>query len=245
MYKRQLTVLAIILAVLVLVSVFIRSRRLLVITFVVYVASSLLLGAVFPNLVQKFAVEPSELSRESPYIAHNIQSTRAAFGLDKINVKSLDVNYDLTFEKLTEEHRDTIENIRLWDWRSLGQTYGQLQEIRAYYDFHDIDLDRYQVGDRTRQMALSARELSVDLLPAQAKTWVLSLIHIWGIYGKKSRLRIKTLAELLDFESILTRRVGELSRGMRQRLLLAIALLPDPCLLYTSGISGAGLWLRE
>jgi len=180
---RILTVLAIILAVLVLVSVFIRSRRLLVITFVVYVASSLLLGAVFPNLVQKFAVEPSELSRESPYIAHNIQSTRAAFGLDTINVKSLDVNYDLTFEKLTEEHRDTIENIRLWDWRSLGQTYGQLQEIRAYYDFHDIDLDRYQVGDRTRQMALSARELSVDLLPAQAKTWVSEhLVYTHG-YG--------------------------------------------------------------
>jgi uncharacterized membrane protein (UPF0182 family) len=180
---RILSVLAIILAVLVLVSVFVRSRRLIIATLVVYVVCSFVLGGVFPNLVQKFAVEPSELSRESPYIAYNIESTRTAFGLDTINVKSLDVNHDLTFEKLTSEHRDTIENIRLWDWRSLGQTYGQLQEIRAYYDFHDIDLDRYQVGDRTRQMALSARELSVELLPAQAKTWVSEhLVYTHG-YG--------------------------------------------------------------
>ncbi len=180
---RVLTVLAIVLGVLVLVSVFVRSRRLLIATFVVFIACSIVLGSVFPNLVQKFAVEPSELSRESPYIAHNIEATRKAFGLDRIGVKSLDVNHDLTFEKLAEEHRDTIENIRLWDWRSLGQTYGQLQEIRAYYDFNDIDLDRYQVGDRTRQMALSARELSVELLPAQAKTWVSEhLVYTHG-YG--------------------------------------------------------------
>ena len=180
---RVLTVLAIILGVLVLVGVFVRSRKLLITTFVVFVVGSVVLGSIFPNLVQKFAVEPSELSRETPYIAHNIESTRRAFGLGKTDVKSLDVNHDLTFEKLTEEHRDTIENIRLWDWRSLGQTYGQLQEIRAYYDFCDIDLDRYQVGDRTRQMALSARELSVALLPTQAKTWVSQhLVYTHG-YG--------------------------------------------------------------
>ncbi|HXL04119.1 MAG: UPF0182 family protein [Firmicutes bacterium] len=180
---RILAVLAIVLGILVLVSVFVRTRKLLITTAVVFVACSFILGGVFPDLVQKFAVEPSELSRETPYIAYNIESTRRAFGLDKITVKSLDVNNDLTFETLAEEHKDTIENIRLWDWRSLGQTYGQLQEIRAYYDFYDIDLDRYPVGDRTLQMALSARELSLSLLPSQARTWVSEhLVYTHG-YG--------------------------------------------------------------
>ena len=181
---RILTVLAIILGVLILVSVFVRSRRLLITTVVVFAVCSIVLGGVFPNLVQKFAVEPSELSRETSYIEHNIECTRRAFGLDEIAVRSLDVNDDLSFEELTQEHSDTIENIRLWDWRSLGQTYGQLQEIRAYYDFFDMDLDRYQVEDRTRQVALSARELSIDLLPIEAGTWVsehLVYTHGYGI----------------------------------------------------------------
>ncbi|MFY9475612.1 MAG: UPF0182 family protein, partial [Bacillota bacterium] len=136
-----------------------------------------------PDLVQRFAVEPSELSRESRYIAYNIESTRRAFGLDQIETGRLDVDHDLTYERLIEDHDDTIENIRLWDWRSLGQTYQQLQEIRAYYDFHDIDLDRYQVGDKTRQMAISARELSVTRLPEEAKTWISEhLVYTHG-YG--------------------------------------------------------------
>jgi len=149
----------------------------------VYVLASFLLGTALPDLVQRFAVEPSELSRESRYIAYNIESTRRAFGLDQIETGRLDVDHDLTYEKLIEDHNDTIENIRLWDWRSLGQTYQQLQEIRAYYDFHDIDLDRYQVGDKTRQMAISARELSVTRLPEEAKTWISEhLVYTHG-YG--------------------------------------------------------------
>ncbi|MFY9544107.1 MAG: UPF0182 family protein, partial [Bacillota bacterium] len=104
-------------------------------------------------------------------------------GLDQIETGRLDVDHDLTYERLIEDHDDTIENIRLWDWRSLGQTYQQLQEIRAYYDFHDIDLDRYQVGDKTRQMAISARELSVTRLPEEAKTWISEhLVYTHG-YG--------------------------------------------------------------
>ncbi|MGB4451628.1 MAG: UPF0182 family protein, partial [Bacillota bacterium] len=149
----------------------------------VYVLASFLLGTALPDLVQRFAVEPSELSRESRYIAYNIESTRRAFGLDQIETGRLDVDHDLTYERLIEDHDDTIENIRLWDWRSLGQTYQQLQEIRAYYDFHDIDLDRYQVGDKTRQMAISARELSVTRLPEEAKTWISEhLVYTHG-YG--------------------------------------------------------------
>lgn len=179
-----LAVLAIILGVIILVSVFVPSEKLLISTAVVFVIAWVVLGGVFPNLIQRFAVEPSELSREAQYIGYNIESTRKAFGLDKIAVKSLDVNNELTFDKLAEKHKDTIENIRLWDWRSLGQTYGQLQEIRAYYDFFDIDLDRYRVGDRTRQVALSARELATDSLPAEARTWVsehLVYTHGYGI----------------------------------------------------------------
>ena len=178
-----LAVIAIVLGALVLISVFVRLRRVLTTAVIVFIACSIVLGGIFPSLVQKFAVEPSELSRETPYIEYNIKSTRKAFGLDKISVKSLDVNHDITYKKLTEDHKDTIDNIRVWDWRSLGQTYGQLQEIRAYYDFYDIDLDRYQVEGRIRQMALSARELSCNLLPTEARTWVSEhLVYTHG-YG--------------------------------------------------------------
>ena len=124
---------------------------------------------VVPAVLQRFRVAPDELSLETPYIAHNIAMTRAAFGLDKVTEVSYAPESDAT-QELFDANQETIDNIRLWDWRALKDTFRQLQEIRPYYEFLDVDVDRYPVGDGTRQVLLSARELT----PAQLsnKTWV-------------------------------------------------------------------------
>lgn len=179
-----LSVIALIAGVLVLADLFVRAEKLTLGAIGALVVGSFLLGTVYPAAVQKLSVEPNELSRERPYIRYNIEATREAFGLSDIEVRPFDVRNDLTFDRLMTAHRDTVESIRLWDWRPLIQTYKQLQEIRVYYDFNDIDIDRYAVDGRTRQVALSARELSVAELPEQAKTWVnehLVYTHGYGL----------------------------------------------------------------
>ncbi|MFZ5924363.1 MAG: UPF0182 family protein [Bacillota bacterium] len=181
---RILSFIAVVAGLLVLADVFVRAEKLTLAAIGGLVAGSFLLGSVYPSVVQKLSVEPNELSRERPYISYNIAATRFAFGLHNVEVRPLDVRNDLTFDRLMTAHRDTIDNIRLWDWRPLGQTYRQLQEIRSYYDFYDIDLDRYLVNGRTTQMALSARELATDQLPEQARTWVnehLVYTHGYGL----------------------------------------------------------------
>ncbi len=181
---RILSIIAAVAAIFVFAHVFARAEKLALAAIAGLIAGSFLVGSVYPALVQKLSVEPNELSRERPFIRYNIEATRLAFGLRDIEVRSLDVRNDLTFERLMAAHRDTVENIRLWDWRALGQTYKQLQEIRNYYEFNDIDIDRYQVDGRTRQMALSARELAAEQLPEQAKTWVnehLVYTHGYGL----------------------------------------------------------------
>ncbi len=179
-----LCVIALIAGILVLASVFVRAENLTLAAIGALVAGSFLLGSVYPAAVQKLSVEPNELSRERPYIEYNIKATRDAFGLSDVEVRPFDVRNDITFERLMTAHRDTVDSIRLWDWRPLIQTYKQLQEIRVYYDFNDIDIDRYTVDGKTRQVALSPRELSSAELPEQAKTWVnqhLVYTHGYGL----------------------------------------------------------------
>ncbi|HHY47115.1 MAG TPA: UPF0182 family protein [Firmicutes bacterium] len=166
----------------VLYSVF-RTERLALAGTGILIAASFILGNVYPPIVQKLSVEPNELARERPYIAFNIEATRRAFGLDRIVTRDFDVSDQLTPADL-ERHQDTISNIRLWDWRPLLETYSQLQEIRLYYDFHDVDLDRYNIGGRTRQVALAPRELRIDQIPEQARTWInqhLVYTHGYGL----------------------------------------------------------------
>ncbi len=181
---RVLSLLALLAGALVLASVFARAEKLALGAVAALVAGSIVLGSAYPSLVQKLSVEPNELSRERTYIAYNIAATRAAFGLDAMQARPFDVRNDLTFDRLMTAHADTVDNIRLWDWRPLSQTYGQLQEIRVYYSFFDVDLDRYGVAGKTTQMALAARELSMDQLPEQARTWVnehLVYTHGYGL----------------------------------------------------------------
>jgi uncharacterized membrane protein (UPF0182 family) len=133
--------------------------------------------------VGSFIVKPNELVRERPYITNNIQGTREAFGLNRIVQRPFPADTGLDAVNVTN-NRATIDNIRLWDWRALQDTLRQIQEIRTYYDFPDIDIDRYQIDGTVRQVMLAARELSIDKLPESSRNWInekLIYTHGYGV----------------------------------------------------------------
>jgi hypothetical protein len=180
-----LTTLAVIVvlgAVLLLVNTVIRRWRLLLIVAGLWIAVAVL-GPVYPGLVQRFRVNPNELAVERPYIRHNIDFTRYAFDLEDVLEFDFEVGAELT-PQLIEENRQTIDNIRLWDWRPLQITYEQLQELRLYYTFYDVDVDSYVIDEELTEVMLAARELDVDQLPDQAQTWInrhLIFTHGYGL----------------------------------------------------------------
>jgi uncharacterized membrane protein (UPF0182 family) len=180
---KVLAVIALLCALAILINLFLKRFRLIVYSIGVLLVASVLLGGVYPYLVQKFIVAPNEAVMERPYLERNIQFTRMAYNLDKIEKTSFPAGRILTGEDI-RANQDTIENIRLWDWEPLKQTYSQLQEIRLYYEFPDIDVDRYTINGRYRQVMLAPRELNQERLPTQAKTWVnqrLTFTHGYGI----------------------------------------------------------------
>lgn len=131
----------------------------------------LVLGRVLiPSVVQQFSVEPNELELETPYLENNIQMTRLAYNLDKVEEVEYEADDTLRIADI-RNNQDAIDNIRLWDPRLLIGTYKQLQEIRSYYEFYTVDNDRYTVDGDVKQMMLSAREIARDL-PSQSDTWV-------------------------------------------------------------------------
>jgi uncharacterized membrane protein (UPF0182 family) len=137
---------------------------------------------VIPASFQRLVVEPNELELETPYLRHNIALTRAAYGLDKI-----DVRVHLSEAKFDPDqmrkNQSTIANIRIWDHRPLSQTFRQLQQIRTYYAFSDVDVDRYQIDGDYRQVMLAARELSSDV-SGTVGSWVnrhLQYTHGYGL----------------------------------------------------------------
>ena len=144
--------------------------RLPVAAVVLVFAVSLIEGIV-PSLFQSYRVKPDELRLESPYIAQNIASTRYGFALDRITSKPFPADGALTPAVLAANDA-TIQNIRWWDPRPLLDSYRQLQEIRLYYDFKDIDIDRYTLEGRYQEVMLSAREINQSRLPADAQTWI-------------------------------------------------------------------------
>ena len=117
---------------------------------------------------------------EAPYIQRNIALTREAYNLRQIEVKPFPAEQGLTFQSL-QDNRGTVNNIRLWDWQPLMDTYAQLQEIRTYYKFLDVDVDRYQIDGSYQQVTLAARELAPSLLSANAQTWV--NLHLLFTHG--------------------------------------------------------------
>ena len=137
---------------------------------------------IVPVMVQRFMVQPNELELEKPYLQHNISFTQRAYLLDQIQQRAYPALTDLTLSEIYE-NQQTLRNIRLWDWRPLLHTYQQIQEIRLYYRFYEMDVDRYHLGRDYRQVMLSARELAEEL-PEKARTWVnrhLQFTHGYGL----------------------------------------------------------------
>ena len=151
---------------------------------------------VYPGLLQKFKVAPNELALETPYIEHNLTFTRFGYDLDKIETVPFDVDTKLSAADIANNDA-TIKNIRLWDHAPLLKTYSQLQQIRTYYKFFDVDNDRYMVNGKYAQVMLSPRELSYADLPS--KNWInerLIFTHGNGItFGPVSRISKEGLPE--------------------------------------------------
>ena len=149
----------------------VRTYRLPAAAAVLVFGGSFVLSGVVPGLFQRLFVKPDELQLEKPYIERNIALTQQAYNLRQIAAKSFPADQNLTFKTL-EANKATIDNIRLWDWQPLMDAYVQLQEIRTYYKFHDVDVDRYWLDAAYQSVMLSARELNSSLLPPNAQTWV-------------------------------------------------------------------------
>jgi len=168
-------------ALAVLSNVFRRSARLPLIAGVLWLISVFVIGGLLPGFLQRYVVEPNELTLETPYIEHNIEFTRRAFSLDRIESQPFGTVRDLAPQDLLE-NEDVLRNIRLWDYRPLQQTYQQLQGLRPYYAIGEIDVDRYTIDGVQRQVMLAGRELDKSRLPAPS--WVnrnLEFTHGYGV----------------------------------------------------------------
>jgi uncharacterized protein len=160
-----------------------RGWRAIVAVLGVWAVLAVVAGSLYPSIIQRFQVAPNELTLETEYIAHNIQYTRAAFDLDRIETQPYVGNQPLTAETL-RQGSETVLNIRLWDYRPLLQTYNQVQALTQYYEFNDIDVDRYVIDGRLRQVMIAARELVPERLNPEAQTWVnrrLVYTHGYGV----------------------------------------------------------------
>ncbi|MEM7030798.1 MAG: UPF0182 family protein [Chloroflexota bacterium] len=168
-------------ALVMIVNIFVRRNVLPLAIIFVWLIGGFILRGIVPGLVQRFVVEPNELTRETPYIEHNIAFTNKAYNLDKIDERPFDNFQPLSAADL-EANTATLENIRLWDYRPLQTTFNQLQALRLYYSFEDVDLDRYVINGELRQVNLSARELDKGQL--QSPTWInqkLQFTHGYGV----------------------------------------------------------------
>ena len=171
-------------ALVLLVNAFaVRRFSFLLIALALPIATYIVGVVLVPSYVQSFIVKPNEIDREAPYIQHNIQWTRRGFGIEQIELREFEAETSTAALDLAN-NRESIENIRLWDWRALQDTLRQIQAIRIYYDFFDVDVDRYTIGGRIRQMMIAPREINDAKLPASSRNWVnerLIYTHGYGV----------------------------------------------------------------
>lgn len=178
-----MTLVAVIAAVLIVVSALVSSLRPAVTGLAAWALVAVVGGLLFPNFVESFEVKPNQLEKERPYVENGIALTRQAFGLDGIQESFYPAEDAVSLEDV-RSNPETIRNIRLWDHRPLLDTLNQIQSIRSYYTFVDVDVDRYQLEDGYRQVMVAVRELNRQGLPAQAQTWVnqrLKFTHGYGV----------------------------------------------------------------
>jgi len=174
----------IIAAIISLVNAFVARRFSLLLIAVAIPVAVYIIGVVLvPAYIQSFIVKPNEIERESPYITHNLEWTRRGFGLDQIEQREFDPDPSTAAIDLPN-NRENLESVRLWDWRALQDTLRQIQAIRTYYDFQDVDVDRYIIGGHIRQMMIAPREINDAKLPASSRNWInerLIYTHGYGV----------------------------------------------------------------
>ena len=179
-----LCVVLLIAAIVLLVNAFsVRRFSLLLIALALPIATYIIGIVLVPSYVQSFIVKPNELDRESSYIGYNLEWTRKGFSLDQIELRDFEAENSTAALDLAN-NRQSLDNIRLWDWRALQDTLRQIQAIRTYYDFPDVDVDRYAMAGQTRQMMIAPREINDDKLPASSRNWVnerLIYTHGYGV----------------------------------------------------------------
>ena len=140
-------------------------------------------SSMYPRAIERYVVKPDELAKETPYIKNNIRFTRIGFGLDQSREKLFSVKESRPYDDV-KNNESTIHNIRIWDHRPLIQTYKQLQDIRLYYDFKNVDMDRYDLQHKYTEVAIAARELPASKLAQRSRTWVnthLVYTHGYGV----------------------------------------------------------------
>jgi uncharacterized membrane protein (UPF0182 family) len=175
-----LTVIAVAAAVLTLANVWERTLWLLGATLGVWLGAAILVGAVYPALVERFYVQPAQLERERPFIERHLAASRAAYGIDHVTESAFDVKDQPTPDDVARD-LTAVENVRVWDYRPLRLTLTQLQALRNYYEFQDIDVIRAPLGGKPQQLMVSARELNAARVTPQS--WVnLHLVFTHG-YG--------------------------------------------------------------
>ncbi|MEO8288549.1 MAG: UPF0182 family protein [Chloroflexota bacterium] len=171
-----------VMVILLLVNLRVRTWKLLAGAIGAWLIALILVGGVYPAIIQQFVVKPSESELEKPYIVNNIKFTRQAFGLDKFSEREVPAVTSVTSQQIAE-NANIVSNIRLWDYRPLLATYGQLQAIRSYYRFGEVDIDRYTLSGTLRQVMISARELVANELGENVRTWENQHVRYTHGYG--------------------------------------------------------------
>ena len=160
----MLIIISLVAAVILLLNLRFRGWTLPIVAVSLWLGTSILVGGLYPTLVQRFSVVPDEVDKEEEFVGYNIEATLAAYGLDDIAVTSFAASSALDRDDL-DANQATIDNIRLWDPGVLTTTYKQLQNIKTYYDISDVDVDRYVVDGELTQVMVSGRELDEANVP--------------------------------------------------------------------------------
>lgn len=168
---QALSIAAVIAGILGLINIYRKGIKLPVAAIAIIFGAYIIFGAIYPAIIQQFLVKPNELSKETAYIQNNINLTRQAFNLDKIETRNFPELTPLTADDI-RNNSATINSIRLWDYRPLQSTYSQLQSLWQYYSIANVDIDRYKVNNQVRQVMLAAREMSPEASQTGAGTWV-------------------------------------------------------------------------
>ncbi len=201
-----LMILAVVVAILCLIWIFyiskeakLRKKHIVIYAILTYIVIVFLGPTLIPGMVQVFKVAPNEINLEKPYIENNIKFTRIAYGLNDVEAKDFPVEMGLNPDILYNAS-ETIDNVRILDWRPLTQTYKQTQEIRLYYDLSGIDIDRYNIDGKYTQVMLAPRELAQSQITSNAKTWVnLHMVYTHGFGVVMSPVNKVTKQGLPDY----------------------------------------------